>query len=643
MDIIEKKRLGMTFYEFNGRTYDTRRAAEDAKRAYEARLNKDVEAAQAKADKANAALEQAKAKVNPTTPDAMEGEASHATPDVASMSDDDLVAKRNSATGEARQLFQDEINKRAADGQPHSWDAADKALAEKRAEEAKAAEIEAAKPVEQPEIQEQPAVQNEEQPQVPNLSDKEKAEIDNNKQVYKDSYWRNLIYGNGHGSVKGNKDAKEEKAAKYDEFLKDNPSLIKAIFGKDSGLNAGQRLLHLGELLASIGADAFKGAYAGFNKQTLPDATQGRNAKIYNKALNAQYERKQEQFNAEQEAKNTAAKNKSIIDANPTLSVLPDSVRTTLSENLVNGLTEEEFASLLAGTGFESQAAEMYRSFKNAVNNNASVTSQQGNVEDVRTKKLNNQFAAIDGALKTAKDCNDYVSAINEKIKDLEAFKLQLADANQDQYFQYIERYLGYLSGVQTVANNAEAHRDSNWNVATEVKGGIPVVHGSVSGGGGHDWGSSEGQNTFTDALRAANIPVAEQGASDWTKNRGTYIKALESEIDKQIQYWKDAKVAAEARAKALSGKADASVNDGVIKAPHMKQWLVREDGTKIELNPSDTIYATKNEITTEKDDGSDVVPIEKEDKVVVIQKKLGYDGGNINKSFDYYLNKLRG
>ena len=28
-----------------------------------------------------------------------------------------------------------------------------------------------------------------------------------------------------------------------------------------------------------------------------------------------------------------------------------------------------------------------------------------------------------------------------------------------------------------------------------------------------------------------------------------------------------------------------------------MKQWLVREDGTRIALNPSDSIYATKKQV----------------------------------------------
>ena len=72
-----------------------------------------------------------------------------------------------------------------------------------------------------------------------------------------------------------------------------------------------------------------------------------------------------------------------------------------------------------------------------------------------------------------------------------------------------------------------------------------------------------------------------------------------------------------------------------------MKQWIVREDGTKIRLNPGDNIYATKKKITSLKDNGKDVVPMEKEDRAVVLQKKLGYTGNGINKDFGYYSAKL--
>lgn len=85
------------------------------------------------------------------------------------------------------------------------------------------------------------------------------------------------------------------------------------------------------------------------------------------------------------------------------------------------------------------------------------------------------------------------------------------------------------------------------------------------------------------------------------------------------------------------------SIKDGIIKARGIPQKIVRSDGSEIQLDPDDNVYATKNELTTKKDDGSDIVHMTQYDEAVTVQKKLGYNGGAINKDFDYYLSKLRG
>lgn len=92
-----------------------------------------------------------------------------------------------------------------------------------------------------------------------------------------------------------------------------------------------------------------------------------------------------------------------------------------------------------------------------------------------------------------------------------------------------------------------------------------------------------------------------------------------------------------------LTGGVVGKVKDGIIKAPGIPQKIVRADGTEIQLDPNDSIYATKNDLTTEKDDGSDIVHMTQDDEVLTLQKRLGYSGGAINKDFEYYLNKLRG
>ena len=85
------------------------------------------------------------------------------------------------------------------------------------------------------------------------------------------------------------------------------------------------------------------------------------------------------------------------------------------------------------------------------------------------------------------------------------------------------------------------------------------------------------------------------------------------------------------------------SIKDGIVRAKGIPQKIVRADGSEIQLDPNDNVYATKNGLTTEKDDGSDIVHMTQSDEAVTVQKRLGYNGGAINKDFDYYLSKLRG
>lgn len=85
------------------------------------------------------------------------------------------------------------------------------------------------------------------------------------------------------------------------------------------------------------------------------------------------------------------------------------------------------------------------------------------------------------------------------------------------------------------------------------------------------------------------------------------------------------------------------AIKDGIVKAGGIPQKIVRADGTEIELSPYDNIYATENPLTTEKDNGEKIVPMSRDDEVITIQKKLGYNGGFINKDFNYYLARLRG
>ena len=167
--------------------------------------------------------------------------------------------------------------------------------------------------------------------------------ITNGATPKKSSYWTNFLYGNDKGSVQNDKEAKAEKEKKMNDFLKNNPNLVKAIFGKNSGLNFGERVARLGEMLAMIGADAAKGAYAGFNHQAFPEATKGSYSEIYNNALKNQYERKQDVFKSENKANIDKANRISILKSSPILSKLDDDMLSQLADKIVTGITEAEW------------------------------------------------------------------------------------------------------------------------------------------------------------------------------------------------------------------------------------------------------------------------------------------------------------
>lgn len=89
-----------------------------------------------------------------------------------------------------------------------------------------------------------------------------------------------------------------------------------------------------------------------------------------------------------------------------------------------------------------------------------------------------------------------------------------------------------------------------------------------------------------------------------------------------------------------MTGGLVGGVKDGIIKGKGIPQKIVRADGSEIALDPNDNIYATKNAITTESDNGADIIPMELDD-FITYQNRLGYEGGIINKDFEYYLKKL--
>ena len=444
----------------------------------------------------------------------------------------------------------------------------------------------------------------------------------------KSSYWTNFLYGNDKGSVQNDKEAQAEKEKKMEDFLKNNPNLLKAIFGKNSGLNFGERVVRLGEMLAMIGADATRGAYAGFNKQALPEATKGKYSEIYNNALKNQYERKQDIFKSENKASIDKANRLSILKSSPILSKLDDDMLSQLADKTITGITDAEWGKYehdLQKKGYKPQEIEEIKSTFNTLRNTFSdITSQRGNVVELNGK----EFDLMRKPQQAIAELQAQKAKLNEQL-------VQVRTLKYDKLTSFLQSFKSAYADIQSVSNSMSENKEFGYKASATVEGGIPVVKGSVSGGvnGGTD--NKKSTETNTDKLALEGLQTGKIAAEEWNKDTDTYRRLLEDSIKEAIKEI-DSQIAAL--------KKFHSIDDGIVKAPHMKQWLVREDGTRIALNPSDNIYATKNKLTTKKDNKSEnVVPMKKEDKVVVIQKKLGHNCDKmIIKNNDYYLSKLK-
>ena len=433
---------------------------------------------------------------------------------------------------------------------------------------------------------------------------------------------------------------------KYQEFLsKTNPNLVKAVFG-NSGITLGDRLAGLGEILATLAADTANGIYAGVNKSSF-SPVQGKMSKIYQTAAEKEAARKQERLDAANKSKIDTDEIMSYINNTSTLSKLPEEKLKKLASLTVGKeLTKAEFIKQLDIAGEDSDLINnAYDDYKYVHKMWQTGTERyKGNLENVSTELdiTSKQLANIAYQINTEQQLQDYINGLLRAKEEMKADLLKIKDASKEEYFKYIEKFLGYMSGTETMSTSAAEGNTSGWDFNANAKVGYGPIGATVGGGANGTKTANSSLGTNVDILKKYNIPVAEAEAANWVQDREQYVNGLRTALNEQIAEIDKAIAEAKARKEAMSKKIDAAVNDGIIKAPHMKQWILREDGTKIRLNPNDSIYATKKKLTSKKDDGKDIVPMEKEDKAIVIQRKLGYKDSPINKDFGYYLTKLK-
>lgn len=440
-------------------------------------------------------------------------------------------------------------------------------------------------------------------------------------------YWKNILYGNDIGSVRKSKEAKEQKDLKMDNFLENNPNMVKAIFGRNSGLNFGERVARLGEMMAMIGADATKGAYAGFNRMSLPSSTKGKYNEIYNNALNKHYERKQDILESGNKAKIDKANRVSILKSSPILAVLPDYILNQFADKMVVGISKAErdnFNNWLNKRYSNEYIDEIWNTYDALRNTFSDVTTQRGNLIELNGKEFD-----------LMRKPQAAIAELNSQKAQLQKMLVEVDSMPFEKLAEFMTNFKSIYSGIQSVSDSMSENKDFGYNASVEVKGGIPVFGGAGRGGVEGSNGSERSTDTKLDQMALEGLTAGKTTAEEWNSATKASRNALKASVQAAIDEINN-------QIKVL--KKYHAIDDGIVKAPHMKQWLVREDGTRIALNPNDNVYATKNKLTTSKDNSKqDIVPMEKEDRVMVIQKKLGYNGDrNIIKQCDYYISKLK-
>lgn len=412
-----------------------------------------------------------------------------------------------------------------------------------------------------------------------------------------------------------------------------------------------KKVLLLGELLANMGANIFRGAAAGFHGQTAEPVTSPMH-KYFSDALAAKNQRYQN-INAEK-AKSQAnvERRESLMSTLSTRYKLSDKEHADISILFEGAMpTYAEFDKVLGEHRSEAEKQKIFEEFKRLRTSYAegsdNYARQLGNdqaQEQLKQTKLGN-------ILQNTKDANEAITSLQAEKDRLYELYYQIDKASNKDFWEAANYVLDFVGGIETINNSASGSSSMNSQEggSTSVNGGLSLGFGvlGVNGGGqkGSNYSSGSAiQNGYTngktvDKLKQMNLNVGMENGKEFIKNTEENRKALKAEIKKQIANVEELLDDAKNVRRIITE--NRSVQDGIIRADGQEQWLQREDGTRIELDPNDNIYATKNELTTENDNGAEVVPMKQTDAVEVLSK-LGYSGGTIVKDFDYYLTKLK-
>ena len=395
------------------------------------------------------------------------------------------------------------------------------------------------------------------------------------KKIANSGIYKDYVYGNNIGSVNnkeyGNvaRQLKENNAANF--LANEYPSLLTSVFSRKSGKNMGQRLAGLGELLATLGANAANGALAGFHGRNAPEPVVGRQAQMYNRAYNEQIERDQNVFNAANPARVEYADKFARITRAPSLKSAPPEVKRFAAEIL--GAPKIDFDSFMESNK-KSQAllvqkmqndydkANKDTPFETLGEEEKSALLKQWNDEANKKMKeyyndyLNAHSQYETGLRKqglilsnTGSELTNTGTELSNAYKELENYAKTLSNEQQKQ--EFIKSLEDRINGLRSIKyNNIKDRFNTTNELRTGVLEAVKNIYTKTFGGGiggnasvgvkgiANVGGEANKNVTETlDYLANKNLEKADELARRFDTITGPQIKEWDNWIDTQIEY----------------------------------------------------------------------------------------------------------
>lgn len=422
--------------------------------------------------------------------------------------------------------------------------------------------------------------------------------------------------------------AGEEREKNVKEFMKKYPNIYSMIFSPTSGANIGVRLGGLASLLASAGSNILTNAYNGYRGVDFDESFKIPGDDFFSKLRDKSIERFNDRMAAGNEIGKQEEQSYEIINSYSSMRRLPDNVKSVLATSLATGVDTNEMKDLLSANGIKDEAAQtqVIADYSRARLNFTQSVEKQKNVEELNRSKISNENLV-----------REQIRALMDQKTQLRKIKVELErEASSITADQLVKLLSSYGSIYSTTSSN---RRDSSTSKSADAGG-------SVSAGG--NAGVARGEVRVDGRLSSAEMGASGSNVTEYINFAYDSLDNLREQADKNTAGYKklvnDILSAMEKDIKEIDSEIASlysrirsnKVNDGVIKAPGMRQWLMREDGSMIELHPSDSILATKLPLLPP--ESKTTIQKCREDEIL---EKLGWTRERINRDPDYHRRRI--